>query len=300
MARAVVRPYLTPDGDRFEAQIRLAIRPGDHEVDEHDGGIVRGWDPNTPTSVRVRLHSDLPGALADMMLDDGSMLGASLWWKSTRTGLRGVATTVTVQNATTSFTADLSPDRLGGQLTVGVDVHLVESRGGQSLSPDRVAQKLWSTQESWLLEGVGERFPIEVVDFRTVGMRGPDGAWALHWYQRDPTAPVSAAVRLRLNRTHPLASRLNGTDESHIAHSVLRRDIIRELADAACEMPGFEIDTAGWPPGSLGNALSVLLAGVMPGFAVADLRAMREVEPDNFESWIQELTGFLREEQPRA
>lgn len=292
--RAVVKPFLVPDPGRFKIEGWELSSPVLGAV---EGETVEGWDLNTALSVTARLSADVAGALDDCQLGAGSSLAASLRWRSTRTGLRGVTAATTVSPGPNVLTTTLEPTQLGGTLVVEAIIHLGDAVSPAELAPTESAALLWSDRHSWLLEGEGPRFPVELVDFRRSGMRGSEAAWALHWYHKDLDAPVSSAVRLRLNRKHPAVRRmLNGERDdlqAAAAKSVLRRDLLRELVEVVLGDDDFDTDSEAWPEGSLGRSLAITMAGAFPGLSREDLRAMREYEPDDLESSIQEVTGFL-------
>ena len=291
--RTVALPFLVPDPDRFEASAWTLESPGLAV----EGRTLPGWDLHTPLSVSLDLHVDLTGALEDCELQTTSVLGASLRWRSTKTRIRGQSMPLQLVQGTNVLTVDPDPGLLGGQLVVDVIVSVRQADAPGPLSPTMRGALLWKDTHSWTLEGEGDRFPIEVIDFRRAAIRGAGAAWVLQWSRQEPDVPASAAVRLQLNQSHPavqsLLSAQAGDPAYDAAASVLRRDVLRELAEVALSMDDFEIDVEAWPEGSLGYALSITLSSAFPGVSIGELRSMRASYRADFESSLQDASGFL-------
>jgi hypothetical protein len=243
--------------------------------------------------VELRAH---PAELIEACsLGDGSRFRAVLAWHATGSGLRGIADGRTLEEGRTAVRGRLDGRDLGGVLRLTAMVVLENAVSPGLVGPTEPGSVLVREHRSWTLEGVGARFPVEVVDFAGAGLRNPSAAWVVRWERRDPEWDAHAAVRLQLNAGHPLIDLIKDpqAEGSEIIHSVVRRDVLRELVHGALDLDTFSIETRGWPEGSLGEALSLLLAGVFPDLSIDEIRALRDDDPAGFESVIQGVSGFL-------
>lgn len=300
MRRELIPPFTTPSS----ADITVAewsVVPHVPAVQVHDDR-VDGWEHTVDLSVAASLRAD-PRRLAEACgVASHSRFSAVLSWHATGSSLRGTAARQPVaDNSLVRLAGDLRGSELGGRLRLSVALVLDDAVDPDDTAPTRPGSILFREQRSWLLEGVGDRFPVERLDFRTSGVRHPGAAWILRWDHLDPEWDAHAAVRLQLNTRHPLVEELADTTgpQGELLHSVMRRDVMRELVLTALDLDGFTIDPAGWHEASLGQALSVLLASIFPDASVDEIRGLLRDDPAGFDAQIQGHAHFLRTSSQR-
>lgn len=255
--------------------------------------VADGWDFFTDLTVSARLTTDLRGALADCGLPPHAPLVGLISWKSSRTGLRGCSQPTLLSQGETRLTAQLPGRDLGGHLDVTLRVALGVSIEADPLSPRRAGSTLWSEGRSIALEGVADRFPVEVRNFQKAGLFGPQAAWVLHWDSEDPEIAASAALRLWLNSAHPaVADLVKGSAGDPTLLSFLLHDVTRQLVDRALENDRLS-DGVNWPAGSLGATLIQRVRSVFRGLSLSECRAIKRDQPDDYETAIQCATGLL-------
>lgn len=294
MARHVFTPFATPGEERIFAEdwglVPHAPSVG-VEVDR-----LEGWDHTVDLDVSVTIRIDSATLAEACDLADGSRFDAVLGWHATGSGLRGTAAQAELADGgVTRLRGELEGSKLGGRLRLTAAVVLQNALQPGPVAPTTPGSILFRVDRSWLLEGVGDRFPVERFDFRAAGMRHPNAAWVVQWDRRDPEWDAHAAVRLQLNSRHPLIEEMAdpGKPEAVRLHSVMRRDVLRELVTTAIDLDGFVIDFGAWPEGSLGQALSVLLASLFPDASIEEVHALRRDDPAGFEAVLQGGSGFL-------
>lgn len=289
MTSSISYPYLRPNANRVTASEWRVASTG------YAGPLVPdlpGWDYSTNLAVAVQLDVELLGILADCGIGGRSRLGGLISWRAEKTSLRGSSTVEVLGSGINTLGLDLLGAELGGRLELEARVVLLDPDGGGELSPRLVGSILWSEKRSIRLEGVADRFPIELRDFTKAGLRGAGGAWVLHWDCRDPEWSASACLRLWINSQHPVADVLTCDSPDPNVMSLLRHDLTRQLVEEAIENE--ELTDSEWPPGSLGAALLERLRGVFPGLSLEDCRSMRRDRREDFESSIQAATSMLR------
>lgn len=295
MPRSVYPPYAVP------APGQIGFGPWwittDTESVSVTDDLVQGWDHTVDLEVGVEIDADPAVLVEACSLGDGSRFRAVLGWHATGSGLRGLVAGATLDDVgRTIVRGQLDGPNLGGILRLTAVVVLERAVSPGRVAPTEPGSVLIRDHRSWTLEGIGSRFPVELVDFRAAGIRNPSAAWVLRWDRRDPEWDAHAAVRFQLNSGHPLVALMKDPDAegAETVHSVMRRDLLRELVIGALDLDGFSIEVRGWPEGSLGEALSVLISGVFPDLSIEEVRALRNDDPAGFEAVLQGVSGFLQ------
>jgi len=293
MARQPIPPFLVP---RTAPDVTWTLTPAAPSVTVEEGRLV-GWDHTCDLSVGVRAVLEPAELAAACGLGEGTVLGLALGWRASGSGLRAQEVVCELSpSGVTEGSMQLDGTDLGGVLRVSATVVVVRAVGGGPVSPSRAGAVLAQQSRTWMLEGVGDRFPVELVDFGVAGIRDHRAAWVLRVDRTDPTWDVTAAVRLQINRGHPVAAALAAGDAVPEVRSVLRTDVARQLVDLACGLRDFSVAWDVWPDGSLGQALSGLLAAVFPGMDIEEIRALREDAPEDYAAVLQGSTAFLETE----
>lgn len=295
MPRSFILPYTTPpEGTVSPPEWRITpAHPSVEVLPER----LEHWDHTVDLGVDATVTAD-PAAVASVCgLGPWSSFAAVLSWHATGSGLRQTAAVAELRDdGPTTVHAQLDGGRLGGVLRLAVSIVVRRPEEPAPAAPSQPGAVLVRDTRSWSLEGTGDRFPVERIDFREAGIRGPDAAWTVRWVRKDPEWDAHAAVRLQLNSRHPATGVLleGDSDTGALTRTVLRRDVLRELVAAALMMDDFDIDPSGWPEGSLGQSLSLTLATVFPGLILDEIRALHRDTPDDFEAALQDATAFLR------
>ena len=293
MSRQLFLPYRLPQPGRFESR-NWEIRVGS-EVQPLPS-VLDGWDFSTDLRISVQLQCELRKVFTDCGLPSHAPLVGVITWKSSRTGLRGCSSPVLLAEGTCYLSVELLGKELGGHLDLQLRVALGAHIESDPLSARRAGSTLWSESRSIILEGIADRFPVEVRNFQKAGLLGPQAAWVLHWDSEDPEVAASASVRLWLNSSHPVfADLVMGAGANPATLSFLVHDVTRQIVDRALQNKELS-DDVEWPAGTLGATLMQRVRSVFPGISLEECRIIRREQPDEYESAIQTATGLLATE----
>jgi len=294
VGRSVFPPYATPSPDDVSFDL-WSLSTGAASVKVGDDR-VEGWDHTVDLEASVEVLADPQHLAMSCSLGRGSRFRAVLGWHATGSGLRGVVASVPIgPGGRTVAGGRLEGPRLGGSLRLTASVVLEHAEDAGPVAPATTGSVLIREHRSWMLEGIGSRFPVEMLDFQKAGIRHPAAAWVIRWDRREPEWDARAAVRLQVNSGHPLATLLADpeSEEAALLHTVMRRDVLRDLVSTATELEGFSIELGAWPEGSLGQSLSLLLASVFPDLSIEEIRSLRRDDTAAFEAVLQGTTRFL-------
>ena len=182
------------------------------------------------------------------------------------------------------FDFEIAGERLSLLLDVHTQVMLaIPLEGYPQLSPQRVADRLWSDTLRIRLEGEEPRFPIEITDMRTLpgtpGTHSPP--WYLHWSPMDWNRDFYGAARLYLNKEHTdLIERIEQHDGPTL--QVLLADVMTQICERLVYEPEADDIISGGEPGSLGNQAAAWLQKAWPGKDTAFVRSLLESRPGAF------------------
>ena len=182
-------------------------------------------------------------------------------------------------------------DRLS--LVIDVRTHVllaVPPRDFGSLSPQRLASRLWSDTRRVFLEGEEPRFPMEVADFRTLLGDGPAAAapWFLHWSPLDWSRDFHGAARLYLNGDQPdFIKRIEEQDGPTL--QVLLADVMGQICERLVSDPEADEVMYGAEAGSLGAQATVWLSTIWPDKDADFIRSVLEQRPGRFRAAFLEL-----------
>ena len=189
------------------------------------------------------------------------------------------------------FELEVAGERLSLVLDVQSQVALSgPPEDGGPLSPHRTADRLWTDSLRIRLEGEEPRFPIEVVDMRTLlGNSTPASTpWYLQWSPLDWNRDFHGAVRLYLN--------MQQTDfiervEQHDAPTlqVLLADIMSQICGRLLMDPEAEHILAAAEPGSLGAQATAWLQKAWPEKDAAFIRSVLDSHPGKFRASLLSL-----------
>lgn len=192
------------------------------------------------------------------------------------------------------FDFEIAGERLSLVLDINTQVMLAVSLDGcAQLSPQRVADRLWSDTLRIRLEGEEPRFPIEIIDMRTL-LGAPtrlSPPWYLHWSPMDWNRDFHGATRLYLNKDHTdLIERIEQRDGRTL--QVLLADVMTQICERLVYDPEVDDIMAGGEPGSLGTQAAAWLEKAWPGKNAAFVQSVLESRPGAFRAAFLALAEF--------
>ena len=189
------------------------------------------------------------------------------------------------------FDLEVAGERLSLVLDVQSQVVLsgpVEDGG--PLSPHRNADRLWTDSLRIQLEGEEPRFPIEIVDMRTLlGNSTPASTpWYLQWSPLDWNRDFHGAARLYLNSEYAdLIERVEQHDGPTL--QVLLADIMSQICGRLLMDPEAAEILAHAEPGSLGAQANAWLQKAWPEKDAAFTRSVLDSQPGKFRAALLAL-----------
>lgn len=176
----------------------------------------------------------------------------------------------------------------GEKLSLVLDVHTqimlaVPLEGCPKLSPRCVADRLWSDTLRVRIEGEEPRFPIEIIDMRTLpgAPITHSSPWYLHWSPMDWNRDFHGATRLYLNKEHTdLIERIEQHDGPTL--QVLLADVMTQICERLLYDPEADDIMSGSEPGSLGTQAASWLQKAWPDKDAAFIRSLLESRPGAF------------------
>jgi hypothetical protein len=288
-----------------------AVEPDEWLVEIHGEqlpvpNLLKGWDYSTPLRFESTLRVDRTRILSDCGLgEDASVSAIAAWWASS-TNIRQLGCSRPLTHGEHVTLAVAVPAGLaGGQLTL--QRMLILERPGRTrttLAATTPGSILWreprERQTKVVLEGDAARFPTEMIDFTSSRVADPDSLWWLDHDLSDLDSTPLATLRLYLNESHPMVKKMvaGGADEVSAAVSqVLEWDITRTMCHAALDTSEFIRQWGSFRPGSLGEALELLLRRLWPGDDATSLSALRAQDPGVFEARMQGRLRLLAEKR---
>lgn len=141
-----------------------------------------------------------------------------------------------------------------------------------------------------MLEGNVPRLPVAAVSGQTAPFYGRSNSlWFIDVDTSDLQHSVASSVRILLNKDSPAIQRLlQGTSiESQVLKHFLLLDQRRQLLLVATDIDSDFDETAAYPAGSIGHAISNVVR--LTQKELEALRALRTQQPAEFELEIQQL-----------
>lgn len=270
-------PYRTPTAERVVISDWVLIRNSEARS---LGLILPEWDPAVSIDAACSVQVDVPGVLADCCLGGGACLRVAAVWRCPGTMLRGCGETrdLPVDNPSYQVQLALHIDGINLAESVELSVVLILVNSGlgeyKPFIPRLVGSILaQSKPHAVLLEGVGPRFPIEVIDFANT-YYAIDGGWALYWDPDNLHQTVLGDVRLFINARHERIRRAVSEDrpEDFDIREAIRYDIARMLIYGALGNNEFIERPDNFAPGSVGAAVRSMLRLYFPQADILELR----------------------------
>ena len=250
-----------PDWDaatrvRFRRTVRL-----DPHVAANDLGII---PENLQLSLRVRIGTGAGRLPRLILLRDYRSLTADNWQEE--------------------FDIEVTGEQLSLVVDVQTQVVLAApSEGCKPLSPQQMADRLWSDTLRIRIEGEEPRFPIEIVDMRILlGSTFPASTpWFLQWSPFDWNRDFQGATRLYLNKERAdCIERIEQHDGPTI--QALLADVMSQICERLLIDPEVEGIMTGSEPRSLGAQATAWLHRAWPEKDAAFIRSVLESQPGKF------------------
>ncbi|KAB1108217.1 hypothetical protein [Micromonospora aurantiaca] len=259
---AEVRPYLVPEAGTVVWQPWMLL-------DGHEWGPLpdelQGWDPGTDLRVARRVQVD-----------------AARFFQETGVELRDVALTVSWTSSTTNMTeaapsAQFDPaggavvdtilvgERVSGVLTLRTTVGLVHPPAGRAVGVAAVPGSVLAEHvQRVVLENVSSMFPVSEIDFSQTRL-SPTASWHLET-STDLVASFYGTFRVLINRRDgelSAAVARGARDKRQQALlDELQAGVAGLLVELALHLRDDLADRDEWPPDSVGDVLSRILADV--------------------------------------
>lgn len=292
--RLAVRPFLMapPDTVDFSISWHHSLPSGIEPL----GDRIIDWDHRTVLSLQAQLEIDVPAVLLGIHSGRRTGLTVVVSAGSSTTRLRGpvwIGDVTATRSTRMAIDVAIAGKELGGRLDLLTQLVVTTPDPTDDLAPRQEGAILWSHRHSVVLEGDAAQFPTEHADLSQPPYDLPKAAWLLEILTDDLDAAAASAVRLVVNDTHPVMTRIREGDSSPhslLAMSVVRWEVTRRLVDLALDLPEFADRDEDFEEDSLGWMLTGILAAHFPGETARSLRTMREMERALYEASLQNTT----------
>ena len=288
MNKRIALPFLTLSEHAIE------VTPWSVAFDQNGwveaGDFLEGWDSASAVSVRreITLNHDTASTELGINADELSLsLGIRLG-----TGSGILPRLIILQE---HYEVGLTEQQIiverripGSELSVVLDL-VVEitlaalPSKSDMLSPTRIGNRVWCDKHRIRLEGEEPRFPIEVVDLRSIlgDVAAGDAPWHLHWSPRDWTRDFHGAIRLFLNVERPeIIERVTAQDTATL--QALMADVMSQVCERFLNEPEADLLVDQLEPNSLGARATAWLKEGWPNRNFGSIRSVLENRPGNF------------------
>jgi hypothetical protein len=253
------------------------------------------WDPMQDVVIKRTFTVHIDRLKSDCHLGSDAKIALAISWRSLGSGQRGIAHRQlldgTGDETSHSIEAKLPGRELAGAVRI-ISRILLDQPGSADglLAAKRPGAILWEEQVQLVLEGIGSRFPMEVVDFSTIGLP-PSSAWRLHWNRGSLNAQAMGCLCLLLNKQHRrvavAASRTTPDAEARAIWSAINLGVAREIITGVLTDDSFISGSSRFDDGSVGNVALALINRAFPGEAPQAVLERLKNSPDRFECELQ-------------
>jgi hypothetical protein len=261
-----------------------------------DSGCIADWDPFMDLHCARSISINIGQAYRDTGLSMKAKLLLTAGWISDKAFTENCHSKMTVSYSDETQTFPVSFPVPGKQVAGKVRLYsrlvLLENKKPETiLSPTLPGSILWEDDHEVLIEGVGARFPMIIVDFSEVG-HPPEAGWLLFpGPMEDLSRNFLGQVELRINKTHKtVLEAVTSRDPDpfmQAVREVIRYSVTKELIEAAFRGEDAELLSAApnYEEDSLGHVILGIIRSWMPGFAgdVRALKDMMETDPQRFD-----------------
>lgn len=244
------------------------------QVDDEDvplQEILLHWDPGTTLHLSVTIEADLDGIRNDCRLAPGDLLRAVIVWHSHGTNLRGRGSYIDIDSAISSHSINLTLALPGELLAdrVRVEAQLILAGPGKSslkLAPRRPGSVLWREEKTIILEGLGSRFPVELIDFAQSSWLPENASWFLDWDDTDFEQIALRSMQLFINARNVRVRRavVELLDSDEVIRDIIRFDVGRTMIIGALENEAFVQNPDSYLDGSVGSYARRLIRTMFP------------------------------------
>lgn len=289
--RLAVRPFAVASDDSVRFTTSWRVVRGDHT--EALGDSIRDWDYMTVLSLQAELEVDVTEVRRSAHIGKRCGLTVVVSAGSSATRMRGPIWSGQVWSVTRErlrIGVDVAGAELGGRLDLHTQLVVSEPDPADDLGAATPGTILWTNRHSVMLEGDGPQFPTESGDLSQPPHSLPKAAWWLDIVTDDLDVVAAAAVRLIVNRAHPIMKRVLDGDtspESVLALEVSRWDVARQLIEFALDSPEFVERFGTFEEDSFGCLLANIMVMHFPGETPETLRTIRAVRRARFEAGLQ-------------
>lgn len=285
-------PYLTPLPTRVNVQPWWLARPGRETV--RMPAVLPDWDPSVNLSASTNVRVDVPGIFDDCQLDPDAVLRLGVIWSSEGTRLRGIGTgrdlRIGIRAEDHQLSVDVAGTLLRQNLMLTVQLLLVSTptRPPNPFAPAIPGSRLLAHSAELVVEGIGSRFPTEIVDFTAVYFPS-NAAWTLFWDPQDLHQTVAGDMRLYINSRNQTVVRAisENRPEDHGIREAIRYDVAQQLIYGAISNSEFIEAPESFDRGSVGAAVRSMMRTYFPNYPLK-LVIQRAQRPAIFNAELQE------------
>lgn len=292
MPSVETRPYLSCPPEAVKPEPWMHERGGLPELlPEH----LVDWDPAQNLTIRRTIVVHMDGLKSACGLGEDAEVALVVSWRSPGSGQRGIAQRRVLERKGAELACSLEAMLPGPELagTVRIITRVVLVRPGRSdgpLAARRPGSILWEDQVALQLEGIGSRFPMEIVDFGAIGLPLA-AAWRLQWTRGNLNAQAMGCLVLLLNKRHKritlAASRNTPDPEAKAIWSAINLGVAREIILGALDDDSFHIPGQKFDDESVGSVALALIERAFPGESVRAVQERQRNSPDKFECDLQ-------------
>lgn len=264
--------------------------------------VLPDWDPSVDIRATTSVAVDVRGVYADCRLESDTVLRLGVVWSSEGTRLSGSGTSHNLAWESGSGPYDLQVDIPGTlirqNLILSVQLLLASpsSSSAAPFAPALTGSRLAIHTDELIVEGIGARFPTEIVDFETIRLP-TDAAWSLYWDPDDLHQTVAGDLRLYINARNPLVVRAiseNRRDDRGIREAI-RYDIAQRMIYGALSNPEFVVSPDSYEVGTIGAAVRSTIRTYFPNIPIKWVRDLAQ-RPDTFNPRLQERLRLFWED----
>lgn len=291
-------PFLVPPLDA------LVCEPWTVEI----GGLpealpsrLRDWDPKQDIALKRNVQVHTGRVFEACQLGTTAKLALVVSWRSPGSGQRGCSFRRALEKHPEPqlllIDTKLPGSEMAGSIQITTRLILAEElpQNGQ-LSPYRAGSVLWEDDVTVMVEGLGSRFPMEVVDFRDIGFP-LKAAWRLYWHRGTLHADAMGCMFLLLNKRHrrvvAAATKTVPDPETRAIWSAINAGVAREILCGALEDEEFIEDPLQFKEGSVGHVARVLGERAFPGESPQAILERLQTSPDLFGCSLQAAFGLF-------
>lgn len=273
-------PYYTPHPDHVAVGEWQLVKAG---CPTPLPAVLLEWDPAVDILAFTDVEVDVKSVFEECNLRSDVVLQLGASWTSRGTRLSGVGTSVQITAGAQVVEQRLSVSIPGTQLgqSIQLAVHLlvlVPTHGTQAqFVPATAGSRLVTFPYEVTIEGIGPRFPIEVIDFSSTRYP-PRASWALFWDPANLHQTVGGDIRLYINRQNAAVVRAVSANRPEDAgiREALRYDIAQQMIFGSLMNREFVESAEVFETGTVGAAVRGMLRVYFSECTIHEVHAMAQ------------------------